>query len=64
LERLCVDKDKCIGCGACIGIDNEHFDFDDEGLSEVISQDNLESDDLKDAIESCPVNAIKIESEN
>ena len=53
-----VNKDTCIGCGACVAIDEEHFNFDEEGKSEVISQENSNSDNLKNAIESCPVGAI------
>lgn len=57
MKKLEVN-DNCIGCGACIAIDPEHFDFNDEGLSTVISNDNLETDELKNAIASCPVSAI------
>ena len=60
MDLLDVDKSKCIGCGACISIDDEHFDFDDDGLSMVISNDNLKSPSLQDAIESCPTSAIKL----
>ena len=52
-------NENCIGCGMCIAIDNEHFDFQDN-LSHVISNENLESDNLKNAIASCPVGAINV----
>lgn len=58
LKNIIVDENACIGCGACISIDPEHFTFSDEGLSEVISNENLETEDLQNAIESCPTNAI------
>lgn len=60
MDILDVEKNKCIGCGACISIDEEHFDWDDDGLSQVISQDNLKSESLTDAIESCPTSAIRL----
>jgi len=60
MDILEVEKNKCIGCGACISIDSEHFDFDDEGLSEVISNDNLKTVELQDAIDSCPTSAIRL----
>lgn len=60
MKKITV-SDSCIGCGACIAIDPEHFDFNDEGLSSVISNENLETDELKNAIASCPVSAIKCE---
>ena len=59
--KVRVNQDGCIGCGACIAIDSEHFDFDSDGRSCVISNENLNSDDLSNAIESCPVAAISIE---
>lgn len=60
MKKLTVN-DSCIGCGACIAVDSEHFDFNDNGQSSVIKNDNLETDELKNAIASCPVNAIKLE---
>ena len=59
MKKLYVNEDACIGCGACVSIDSEHFDFNDEGLSNVISNENIESEDVVNAIESCPTNAIK-----
>ena len=56
-----VVHDGCIGCGACQGNDPEHFEITDEGLSQVISQENLESEALKSAIDSCPVGVISLE---
>lgn len=54
-----VDENKCIGCGACVAIDPEHFDFNENGLSKVISQDltNFSAD----VVDSCPVGAITVE---
>lgn len=60
LKQLEVKQEACIGCGACISIDAEHFSFSDEGYSEVISNDNLDSEALLNAIESCPTDAIQI----
>ena len=59
MKKLIV-KDGCIGCGACVAIDSEHFDFNDEGLSNVISNENIETDEVKNAIASCPVSVIKL----
>lgn len=56
--KLFVNKEACIGCGACVAIDSEHFDFGDDNLSEVISQENINTDAVKNAISSCPTNAI------
>ena len=61
MGKLSVDKGKCIGCGACVAVDSKHFDFSDEGYSEAISQEDLGTEELKSAIESCPTGAISIE---
>lgn len=60
-KEIIVDKSMCIGCGACMGLDPEHFEINDEGVSEVISNENLETEELQNAIEGCPVQIIKIE---
>ena len=64
MKKIKVNLDKCIGCGACVAIDPEHFDFDDEGRSNVISSENIESENLTNAIESCPTSAISIVEES
>ena len=61
MKKIIVNDETCIGCGACIAIDSEHFDFDSDGRSYAISNENLNSDNLSNAIESCPVAAISIE---
>ena len=56
-----VNKDKCLGCGMCVGINSDVFDFGDDGLAqadnEKITEDNR--DDVENAINSCPVGAIE-----
>ncbi len=54
-----IEVNNCIGCGACIAMDPEHFEFGD-GVSVVKSNDNLDTDELQNAIASCPVGAISI----
>ncbi|WP_141432740.1 ferredoxin [Bacillus sp. 03113] len=63
-----VDKDTCIACGACGAAAPEIFDYDDEGLAEVILDNNMGTakveedlyDDLFDAQEGCPTESIKV----
>ena len=65
-----VVKDECIACGACGAIAPEIFDFDDEGyaMNVYAGDDNTGivefpedmHDDLIDAAESCPTEAIKV----
>lgn len=61
MKKIIVNDNACIGCGACISIDPEHFEFNDEGLSYATNNDNLESSNLASAISSCPTSAIHIE---
>ncbi len=56
-----VDPEICIGCGACIDVCPEVYDWDDEGkarnqLEEVPS--SLEGC-AREGLESCPVEAIR-----
>ena len=61
MKKIKVLTENCIGCGACVGIDPEHFTFNDEGYSIPKSNENLDSESLMNAIESCPVGIISFE---
>ena len=64
MKKLIVDE-MCMGCGMCTTIDEEHFEINDStGLSEVKTQEHLDTPELKDAIDSCPVGAIKLAEES
>ena len=58
-----VDKDDCIACGLCPSICPECFDMQDDGkagaIVEEVPADALDA--AREAEESCPVNAIKVE---
>ena len=66
-----VDKDTCIACGACGASAPDIFDYDDEGISYVILDENEGTaevpedlfDDLEDAAEGCPTDSIKVANE-
>ena len=59
--KLNVDKDICIGCGACAAICPDVFEIDDDGLAKVTTEEINEEfvEDAVDAKEGCPVDAIK-----
>lgn len=59
--KLRVDKDICIGCGACQAICPEVFEIEDDGLAASIVDEVPEDvmEDAVDAKEGCPVDAIK-----
>ena len=63
--KVKVNKDLCIGCGACQAIAPSVFELEDDGLAKAINtQVNDEiKDDVIDALEGCPTSAIE-ESED
>lgn len=57
-----INKDKCLGCGACVGTCGDVFTFGDDGLAEVKEQPNENNLTLAtEAMENCPTNAIEKE---
>ena len=58
-----VNKDACIGCGACNAIAQGIFEMDDDGLA-IANTDPIpeeKEEEVRDASESCPTGAIEIE---
>lgn len=63
-----VNKNLCIGCGACAAIVPDVFQIGDDGLAEVITDNEVKEtevskdliDEVKDAAEGCPTSAIEI----
>ncbi|CEJ73372.1 ferredoxin [[Clostridium] sordellii] len=58
-----VDKDVCIGCGACTGICPEIFEMEDDGLA-VAKEGEVPAELEESAVEAqdgCPVSAITVE---
>lgn len=60
--KVKVNKDACIGCGACAAICDTVFELDDEGLSVEKKEevDASEEQAVRDAAESCPTGAIEV----
>lgn len=68
-----VEKDTCIACGACGATAPDIYDYDDEGLAEVIfNGDNNRGimeipedmfEDMQDACDGCPTDSIRISDE-
>ena len=58
---LKVNKDLCIGCGACQAVCPEVFEIEDDGLATVIVEEIPEelNEDALDAKEGCPTDAIE-----
>ena len=48
VDKLKIDKDKCLGCGMCVGIRN----------SKPVAYPIENKDEALNAVNSCPVSAI------
>ncbi len=63
--KVRVDREVCVGTGSCVSICPEVFELDDEGISvpkvDVVPSDV--EDTCREAVESCPVDAIEIVEE-
>ncbi len=60
--RVKIDPELCIGCESCVDFLPEVFEMEDE-LASVREEEVPEEleDKVKEAIEMCPVEAIKID---
>ena len=61
--ELKINKDKCIGCGQCVSLCEDVFDFDDDNLAKVIDTPVAEVQEVVGitALDSCPRGAIEEE---
>lgn len=56
--KVKVNED-CIGCGMCMNICPEVFDYGADGLSTVIGNPDEHANAVMSAVEACPTNAIE-----
>lgn len=60
--KAIVDQELCIGCGLCCDICPEVFHMNDDGLAESVGEvPEGQEEKVREAAESCPVDAIKLE---
>lgn len=62
-----IEKDACIGCGACQAICEEVFEITDDGYA-IAKDEKIEDEEVKEnaisAMEGCPTSAITEEKED
>ena len=60
-KKIYVDKDKCIGCGACVALCPDVFELKD-GKAQVKKKEVKERGEkcAKNAVDSCPTQAISV----
>ncbi len=74
MAKVKIDKDSCIGCGACWALAPSFFEQNpDDGKSQVVEQYRVGGDptvgevpdemldDVKSAVEGCPTGSITLE---
>lgn len=59
-----VDKEVCIGCGTCTVLAPKSFKLDASGKAEAINPPGDTPEAVKEAIDSCAVQAITEEEVN
>ena len=60
--RAYVDQATCIGCGLCAATCPEVFDLNDDGKAQAVADTTDENpDEVTEAIDGCPVSAIREE---
>lgn len=63
MMKVKVNQGTCIGCGMCIDMCPEVFEYNDAGLSSVKTENIADSvkESLLDTQNACPVDAIEVE---
>ena len=60
-----IDREKCISCGSCATLAGEVFEIDEEGKAKVKEGVDFSDPEIKEkakqAANSCPAEAIKVE---
>ena len=59
-----VLRDLCIGAASCVAVSPKVFQLDNEAKAIIIDPNADTDENILEAAQSCPVNAIIIEDEN
>ena len=63
--KIKINQEDCIGCGSCSAVCPDVFDINEENKAVVkstnTSQGETDEECVKEAVEICPVQVIKIE---
>lgn len=59
--EVTVDRDRCIGSGACVFAVPDVFDVDDSGRAVVIGPVTTDDQRVRDAVDNCPMDALHLE---
>lgn len=59
-----IDQGRCIGAGNCVHIAPKAFQLDEEHVACLVDPASVDDETLLDAAESCPTNAIYLDTED
>ncbi len=59
MPKVTVDNSTCVGCGLCEQSCPEVFEVQGDGIAHV-KADTCSMHNLKEVVDQCPVNAIKL----
>ena len=60
MTKIVIDQKKCIGCGTCTVLAPKTFKLGKNGKAEIMNQKGDSETKIKEAISSCPVQAISV----
>ncbi len=58
--KVCIDREDCIGDGACVNEAPETFEMDDDSKAFVLEESTEDEEMILDAARSCPIDIIKL----
>lgn len=61
--KITIDRDKCVGAAACVAIAPEAFELDDQDKAIVIDPAGAPIEDIQEAADRCPTQAITVSEE-
>lgn len=64
MKKLVIDNDKCISCGTCVALCPKTFEMEDNMKAHVKNPLGDSEDDIQNAINSCPTQAISWEGQD
>lgn len=59
-----IDQSRCIGAGNCVHIAPAAFQLDEENIAYLVDPASVDDETLLDAAQSCPTNAIYLDTED
>ena len=62
MSRVVVDRERCVGSGACEALAVDVFEVDDDGVLVVLREEPAEEElpDVRDAVQACPTRALTL----